>query len=435
MIIGAMELFSDVGVGKALIQYRGDTVKAAKVSFTIRLLQGLVLFIIAIVLAGRLADFYQTEVLRYVIPVLGTNFLVQSIGAIPMSLLSRDLEFKRQALPHILPALLQTSAAITLAVLGYGVWSIVWGMVLFTFSQSVLYWRASPLKLRFRFDTTIAKKLLSFGLPLFASGFALYLVYYIDKAVVGKLLGMRELGYYAFAFTIINLPTTEIVYLINRVMFPTYSRLGDHLWDLKNAYLKTLRYIALFTLPLSVGIPLFGGDLFRALYGEKWVSAIGPLQAFGVYAFMRSFGATTGSVFMALGKTNHLLYNILINLVLVSIFIYPAAKHTGITGVAGLYSVVWTTATVILLVWLRYLIKITPGELFRNFRAPLIASALTMIPAKYVLGNYISLSSLPALTATVAAIAAAYIILVCALDSTAAQSLKESWKQKKPALL
>lgn len=434
VVIGAMELFSDVGVGKALIQYQGDAKKAAKVAFTLRIGQGLFLFLLAFALSGTIADYLQTEVLRSIIRVLGINFLIQSIGAVPMCLLSRDLKFKQQVIPNVLPALLQTTTAITLAILGFGVWSIVWGMALFTLTQSLLYWSASPIKLGFRFDSRIAGKLLGFGLPLFASGIALFAVYNVDKSVVGKLLGMKELGYYAFAFTIINLPTTEIVYLINRVMFPTYSQLGGRLWDLKNAYLKTLRYIALITLPLSIGIPLFGGDLFKALYGDKWIPAVGPLQAFGVFAFMRSFGATTGSIFMALGKTRHLLYNILINLVLVSFFVYPAAVYFGVTGVAVLYSIVWTIGTFILLIWLRWLIQIKPGEIFRDLRTPLIASLLTMLPVKFIFGRYIPLSNLAVLSLASAAIVIVYIAIVARLDQNAALSLRESWKQRKIVL-
>jgi O-antigen/teichoic acid export membrane protein len=325
--------------------------------------------------------------------------------------------------------------AITLAALGYGVWSVVWGMVIMNISQTLLFWRTSPLKLRLSFDWKIASELLDFGIPLFVSGLVWFLVNNIDNMVIGKVLGMKELGFYAFAFTIINLPATEIVYIQNRVMFPTFSRLSDSLYDLKHAYLKNVRYTLLLSIPISIGIPLFGGELFQALYGEKWISAIAPLQAFGIYAFMRTFGLTTGNIFLSLGKTKYILINALICLALFGGFIYPVTVHFGITGVAALLSIVWTVIMIVLLYWMRKLVRIKIKDLYRIFRIPVLASVSVMLPVKYLLGGIIPLSKLSILVPAIILIIIIYIIIVSKLDPQAGQSLKASFQQKRLVIL
>ena len=433
LVIGAMELFSDFGVGKALIRYKGEIQLAANVSFTIRITQGFILFIITAAFAGKLALFYETEELRIIIPVLGINFLIMSMGAIPQALLSKEMKFKQQALPQILPAFAKTCTAITLAILGYGVWSIVFGMVAFFTLQSGLYWIASPYKLRFQFDWGVTKELLSFALPLFASGFVIYLSFNVDRAVIGKLLGMNTLGYYSFAYLIIFLPTTEIVYLVNRVMYPVYSKFSELIWDLKNAYLKTLRYVLLLSVPLCIGIPLFGGNLFIALYGSKWVNAIAPMQMMGLFALMRAFGATTGNVFLALGKTKYLLANAAINLVLVASFIYPVAAKYDIAGVAALYSGIWVIGVIILLIWLKKLINLKPGSVAGLIWKPLLASAISMIPVK-LLDGVIELSVIQILLPAIIIMILAYFAVVSLLDPVIRSSIVETVRTRKPVL-
>lgn len=433
IVIGAMELFSDFGVGKALIRYKGDVQAAANVSFTIRLIQGIVLFGIALALADNLAVYYNTPELKAVISVLGANFLIMSMGAIPLALLSKDMKFKQQALPQILPAFLQMVTAISLAVLGFGVWSIVFGMVVFVTSQSTLYWFASPIKLKLQIRFDIIKELMSFALPLFASGFVIYASFNIDRAVIGKVLGLKELGYYFFAFTIIFLPTTEIVYLVNRVMYPVYANFSNLIWDLKNAYVKTLRYVFLLSIPLCIGIPLFGGNLFIALYGDKWVNAIAPMQAMGVFALMRAFGATTGNVFMALGKTKYLFANAAISLILVAVFLYPVTIHYGITGVAGLYSAVWVVGVIILIVWLKRLINLNPGDLASLIWKPLLASLISMAPVKALSGK-IELSTIYILIPAILIMIILYFVIIALIDPIFKKSFIESIKTKRPAL-
>ena len=433
IVIGAMELFSDFGVGKALIRYKGDVRTAANVSFTLRLIQGVVLFGIALVLADYLAIYYKTPELKAVISVLGANFLIMSMGAIPVALLSKDMKFKQQALPQILPAFLQMVTAITLALMGFGVWSIVFGMVIFVTSQSALYWFASPIKLKFQIRLDVVKELMSFALPLFASGFVIYASFNIDRAVIGKVLGLDALGYYFFAFTVIFLPTTEIVYLVNRVMYPVYAKFSDLIWDLKNAYVKTLRYVFLVSVPLCIGIPLFGGNLFIALYGDKWVNAIVPMQVMGVFAFMRAFGATTGNVFLALGKTKYLFANAAISLILAALFVYPAATRYGITGVAGLYSSVWVIGVVILIIWLKKLINLKPAEIAVLIWKPLLASAISMGPVKALSGK-VDLSIIYILLPAIVIMVVIYFAIIILIDDIIKKSLVETIKTRRPAL-
>jgi lipopolysaccharide exporter len=68
------------------------------------------------------------------------------------------------------------------------------------------------------------------------------------------MLGMEALGFYTIAYTISNLPATQITRLVGRVMFPTYSKLQDDRDTFRHAYLKTLKYVSMLSIPAALGI-------------------------------------------------------------------------------------------------------------------------------------------------------------------------------------
>ena len=432
IVIGAIDLFSNFGFNRAIIQYRGDVRKAANVALTLRVGQGLFFFIAAIVFAGKFAEFYNTPVLRYVIPVLGINFVISAVWSIPMSLMDKELQFRKQLAAQTVPAALQFVTAISLALLDFGVWSIVAGVVVLNISQTIMFRIVSKVKLKFSFDWGVTKELLSFGLPIFASSFVWYVVNYSPNAVIGALFDADSLAAYSFAFTMISLPITEIIYkVLNRVLFPTYSKLSHDIGELKNGYLKSLKYIAIIIVPLSIGMPMFGGNLFTALYDDKWAAAVAPLQAFGVYAFMRSIAASTGSVFLALGKTKYLLHNALVCCTIIVVFIYPVSIKYGIVGVAALFSIAWTFTLGHLLYWMKRILDVGAIKLAKLCTVPLAVSISVMIPIKILGESYLNLNNIFILISFVIAIAALYLAAVSAIDKNFGRSLRQSILKRK----
>jgi len=436
IVIGAMDLFSNFGFNRALIYYRGEIKKAADVALTLRLGQGLFLLLIAIISAAKFADYYHAPILKYVVPALGLNFIISAAWSIPMSLMDKELQFKKQLSAQTIPALLQFIVAITLALLDFSVWSIVAGMLALNISQSLLFWMVSKYKFKFAYDKNIASELLKFGLPIFTSSFIWYLVNYSPNAVIGALFSKDDLAAYSFAFTIISLPITEIIYnILNRVLFPTYSQLSQDLPELRSAYQKSLRYIIMISLPLSVGIPLFGGHLFKALYGDKWVAAIAPLQAFGLYAFMRSIAASAGNIFLALGKTKYLLINAAVCCSIIIVLIYPVAGKYGITGVAALFSFAWTFTLVHFLYCLNKTIGVGAKDLLAFSIRPAAAVFISMIPLKLILVTFFNPNSIFILAGTTILIIALFLLLMTRLDHQFRQSLNQSWRSRKIVLL
>lgn len=148
---------------------------------------------------------------------------------------------------------------------------------------------------------------------------------------------MTHLGYYSVAFTVCNLPATTIAAVINRVMFPTYSRLHDT-EQIRDVYIRMIRHLAIIVLPVITGIMVTAGPLIQVMYGEKWVGAVPFFHILAFYGLVRAVSATTDSVFMSTDNPMFVRQMNLIQLITGATLVYPAVMMFGAEGVAVLFT-------------------------------------------------------------------------------------------------
>ena len=130
----------------------------------------------------------------------------------------------------------------------------------------------------------------------------IFLVTQVDSFVVGALVGVAALGLYQVANTLASTPTTEIAHVISQVTFPAYSKLQEDANALRAGYLKVLKLTAFFSFGLACILLVLADDFVVLFLGEKWSSMIPVMRILIIAGMIRSIVATTGPVFLAIGK-------------------------------------------------------------------------------------------------------------------------------------
>jgi O-antigen/teichoic acid export membrane protein len=113
---------------------------------------------------------------------------------------------------------------------------------------------------------------------------------------------VSDVGFYNLAWRLCNLPATGIGYIVGRAMFPAYATLRTDRAAFRDAFMTNVRRVALFSLPVGLGIALAADSIVVGLFGARWEPAVGPLRVLAVYGIVRSFAGTTGAVLQAAGK-------------------------------------------------------------------------------------------------------------------------------------
>jgi len=333
IFIGIVAVINELGLSAAIIQRKEITDDQLSTAFWANLVEGALLCAITISLSPLVATFFKNPLVQPVLSLLAINFIISSPSIVQSALLQRNLDFKRIALASVASTLVLGIVSVSMALSGYGVWSIVLGKVSSRASGTLVLWFLCPWRPSVKFDLPSFKEIFGFGINIMGIRVIGYLRSNVDYLVVGQLLGASAFGYYTLAYQLMAFPLTQISAVIVRVAFASFSKVQEDNLRLQRAYLKTITYVTVVTFPLLVGMFITAPELIRMVYGGKWGYSILPLQIMCVAGLIKSVGTTLGAVLRSKGRPDiELKWNVLI-LIFVTVAAAIGTRY-GIAGVA-----------------------------------------------------------------------------------------------------
>lgn len=334
LAMSALETFSQTGFNAALVQKKKDTKPYLDTVWTVQVVRGMLLFLIAFAIAPYVAVFFDATAAKPILQVIAFSVLLGGFGNIGVIYFQKELEFHKTFIYQLSGALADIGVAISAAFLLRSVWSLVFGLLAGNVVRLVLSYFIHPYRPRLAFNKQQFKELFGFGKWILGSTILTFLLGQGDDIFVGKLLGATALGFYQLAYRLSNMPATEYSHLIATVTFPAYSKLQDNIPKLKEAYLKVLQLSAFLAIPIGGGIFILAPEFTKIFLGEKWMPIVPAMQILALYGMLRAIGATTGVVFLAVGKPEISTKIKAAQLVLLAVLIYPLTARWGIAGAA-----------------------------------------------------------------------------------------------------
>jgi O-antigen/teichoic acid export membrane protein len=240
----------------------------------------------------------------------------------------------KQFLLEITSTLSDLCVALTLALALRSVWALILAGLAGNFTQFLMSYIIAPRRPQIQFDKQKFCELFSFSKWVIGSGILVFLITQGDDIFVGKIFGVTALGLYQMAYLLSNLPATEIAHVVSRVSFPAYAKFQKELSKLRVAYLKVLQLTVMIAAFLTGGIFLFAGDITKLILGDKWLSAVPVIQILVFVGLMRSIGATSGVLFVAVGKPKIDTYLQTIRFLVLASLAYPCGIKYGLEGIS-----------------------------------------------------------------------------------------------------
>ena len=332
--ISTLETFSQTGLKAALIQKKEDVEPYLDTAWTVSGVRGIALFLILFLSAPVIASFFNSPKASLVIRVIALSTLLTGLRNIGIVFFQKELEFSKQFFYEFSATLVDLTVAITLAFILKNVWALVWGGLAANFTRLLMSYGLHGYRPRVRFENQKFQELFAFGKWVFTSSIIVFLVTQGDDIFVGKVLGVTALGLYQIAYTLSNLPATEITHVISQVTFPAYSKLQDRPSQLKEAYVRVLQLTSFLSFPLAAGIVVLAPHFIPIFLGNKWLAAVPAIQILAFAGLIRSIAATAGYLFYALGKTQIDTILQVVRLTLLISLIYPLSIKFDLVGVS-----------------------------------------------------------------------------------------------------
>jgi len=377
--IDGLGLFKSMGFDSALIQRKDNIEKAANTAFFIIPALGILLFIILAVSAPYIGNFLNSQEAIPVMRALGLIFVFSCFSMVPKALLQKEMRFAKLALFETISAVIYSLVSISLALSGFGVWSLVIGYLAKTMMVMVLVWYFSKWKPRWQFDKKIAKQMFHFGRFVFLSSLVYFLRMNLDNVLVGKFLGVAMLGVYALSFSISNMLIDHISGKMERVIYPAYSKKQNDTIDLKNAFLEVLKVVSFIALPFTFFLYLLRTELIYTIYGSKWLEVIPIIQILIWSGLFRMLATSAGALFMAKGKPQYGFWLMSLQVLIFLIFIVPFSRLFGVKGVSIVVTSGVLLNTYLIFILLKKLLKLGFIEVCSKIKLPLIATLLMSI--------------------------------------------------------
>ncbi|MCK4326623.1 lipopolysaccharide biosynthesis protein [bacterium] len=396
-VIGGFSLFHGLGLGPALIQRKKNIEDSIDTVFLLFPVIGICLFTGCFISAKYAAIFFKGPLLEPIIKVLSISFLISSFEAVPSTLLVKQIEFKKKFIPEVCSAVGYIVVSISLAINGWGVWSLVYGYLTSMAVNTVFLWLICRWRPRFKFNRLVARELFSYGKYLLGSVIVAFLIIQGDKAVVGRCAGLTASGYYSFAYIISNLPTTNFTMIFTGVMFPLLSKLQGDIAALRMVFLKSLKFICLIILPILGTLFILSRDFVTVVLGQKWMPMLGALRILCLFGFLRSLHNLSGSFLQATGEAKFEMRTLIMELTFMSIAIVPFTLVWGIAGTSIVVTSMILIGVVCLFNRVYSILLFSRRSFFRALKTSFFGTMgmmLIIYSFKYVIGSRASFNTL-----------------------------------------
>lgn len=268
----------DSGFATSLIRKKNRTALDYSTVFVTNIGISIVLAILLCCCSPIIAIFYNEPKLSGVINANAVLLFLGSFTVVPLTRLQADMAFKVRSIIRMTNAIASGIAAIIMALMGYGVWSLIYPGYLNVLFTIGLLWYFQHWFPGFRFSKSSFKELFSFGSRMLMASFLNVLYGNIYPIVIGKKYTSSDLGYFTKARTFSNLPSTTATNMLGDITFPLLSEIQDDNRRLKTTYRQLIRLSVLVIFPIMIGIAAVAKPLILFLITDKWAQSILYLQ-------------------------------------------------------------------------------------------------------------------------------------------------------------
>ena len=398
-----VEQIQETGVGQALIYRRRDIRVAAASALAFTVLMSVVLYLAVFALAPLAAAFLRAPELTDILRVMALVLVFRGLGVVPGAILEREHDFRSRTIGELVAGLTQIAVFLGLAFAGAGVWSLAFGHLAGGAVLAAAYWLLVPWRPSPRLASRrILNELIRYGRFIGASNILSVASNTVDNIVVGRVLGTAAVGLYSVSYRLADFPNSVIGHIVGRPMFTVYSTLQDDLDSVRHAYVRNLQRVALFAVPVSVGLAVAAEPIVLALLGDKWLDAVPALRVLAIYALIKSFGATSIEALKGIGVPQWSLLFGLIYLAVVVPALVLLTREFELTGAAVSMLLAIAAAALPAAVVVGRKLQLSARDVARSLAPCLLCSALLAGTLLALLPQIEDMSPAPALALLVA---------------------------------
>ncbi|MEQ9187360.1 MAG: lipopolysaccharide biosynthesis protein [Cryomorphaceae bacterium] len=287
VLVNLSGIFIEGGFSRAIIQGQYKSVFVLNSVFWMNLLVGILIAVLVFGLSGFVAQWFEMPDLSLVLKLIAPIFIINSLTVVHGAVLQQALRFKTLSLNQLLASIGGGLVAVVLALLDFGVISLVVQQLITASLLLLLYSYSSSFRPGLYLSVVRLRILSRFGSYVFFSGLGQKLYKQIDVLMIGRLFEPGVLGLYSRALSLQTMISTYSSSSFQRVFFPLFSKLYNEKSQFEPVFLKAMSVVSYVAFALSGIAYLSASKVIPWIYGASWEGVVPffKLLALTAYAF------------------------------------------------------------------------------------------------------------------------------------------------------
>ncbi|MDU7872235.1 MAG: oligosaccharide flippase family protein, partial [Veillonella sp.] len=369
MVISFAEMLADAGFQKFLVQHEfestQDKQEATDVAFIANLVFSLVLWGAIIIGRDELAVLVGNDGLGIPLAVMGAMIPLSAFSSVQMALYR-----------------------IPMALMGYDYWSLIAGMLGSQLFTALALLKSRKNQIHLFFSSRVFMNMFNYSAWSLAEAFSIWLTAWVDTFIISRFLDAYYLGIYKMPMAIVTTVMAMATASLAPVLFAALSRVQNNQQAFSNTFFTFQRYMALFLVPLGVGLFVFQDFVVQLLLGSQWTLAGIVLGSWALSSAIMTVTANLISeIFRAKGMPNLSFWAQILHLVVLIPVIYICIQYDFSTFVYA-RSLVRMEMLVASMLLLALFVNMSAFRIISNISVYLITASIVGLIAYSILHLY-----------------------------------------------
>ena len=304
-IRNGIELLTDLGIGQSMIVSKdSDKPHFYNTVWSLQIVRGCLLWILSLLAALPLANFYQTPVLAYLLPVACLPFVFSGLSSTGFYVAWKRMQFVRLSVFDVVLEFITGTVNVVVAIVYPSVWALVVGIVAGGIARLCgSYYLVPNIRNRFHISKEYKRQIIAFSKWILLSSVVFFLTLNFDSLYLGKAGSFELLGIYGIARALSQQIVSVVNRLANNFIFPIVASSNQTARSELRGRIKRVRGLFLLVVVAGLSLTAVTGDLVVAiLYDHRYQAAGLMLPILVIGAWFSSLCTVNESILLGIAK-------------------------------------------------------------------------------------------------------------------------------------
>jgi teichuronic acid exporter len=275
-VVALLEVVRDLGFTPAVIVDHADA-DYLPLQFTAQLILAFVLFVFVVMLTPLAVDLFSQPELTTILPVIGCVVFLMAVSDPVITSLLKSQNYRALSFRQVLMPMVTGVTGLVLAYAGYGVYSLVFGLLAGHVANAIFLGWLYHDQFRLAWQRDVLLRLFSFGRHIIMQRLSGFFVNQADSFFVSMNFGANSLGVYRLGNQLALLLPGLVFPQVQQVLFTEFSSHKDKS-SIAELYYRYIRWSGGLLLIYSILTYLLVPYLVEWVLGSHWLAVVPVIQ-------------------------------------------------------------------------------------------------------------------------------------------------------------